>query len=455
MTKPSSHTTIAAIATPPGIGAIAMVRMSGPDAFPIAERLFSGPVTSYPSHTAHYGHILSSSNESIDAVLLIVMKGPKSYTGEDSVEICCHGSDLIATRVLQRLFEEGAVPATPGEFSFRAFINGKIDLAQAEAVQQMIVSQSAQACRMAEQQLSGHLSKTIRTFQEKLTDLAAIFEAHVDFPEEGLELTTKAVLQTQLHTTLQAMRKLKETFHEGRPLHAGLKMALIGTPNVGKSSLMNTLLGKERAIVTPIPGTTRDFLEEPLILADIPFRLIDTAGIRTTDDTIEAIGIERSLTTFEEADLIFLLLDTTRPLSLDDHMLLDRASPDKTILLWNKVDLQKAPGPLPRFPHQVPISATTREGLDELRQTLETLLFKQGPPSKEQLWITQERHFLALQEAILPCERALQSLQQHRAEFELLAADMRESLQALASILGVNVTEMILSSIFKQFCLGK
>jgi tRNA modification GTPase len=442
--------TIAALATPAGEGAIAVIRISGLKTFPIAQEIFSGPVASYKTHTAHYGKILSRSGEMIDAVLLLVMKGPRSYTGEDTVEISCHGGSLVTRRVLERIFEAGARPAQPGEFSLRAFLNGKLDLSQAEAVQQLIASKSEIALENAGRQLSGDLSKKIGGFQKELTDVAAILEAWVDFPEEGLEFAAFDELIVRLRNIQTKMNHLAGTFHEGKMLHEGLSLCLLGTPNVGKSSLMNALLGKERAIVTEIAGTTRDILEEDLRLSGLHFRLIDTAGVRETTEVVEREGIRRTKQAMLEADLILLLLDASRPLEKEDLDLLHAAPHEKTIVVWNKTDL----GAPQQNIDGVPISAKNGWGLDQLRAAIDRLIWRSGPPSKDEVAITKLRHKQALDGAIASLQLVIEGLEA-RVSAEFVASDIRNALNELGTILGTNVTEDILSSIFSQFCLGK
>lgn len=445
--------TIAACATAPGVGAISVIRISGSQAFAIAEKIFTKPVKSRPTHTAHYGQILDQVGTPIDSVLLLVMKGPKSYTGEDSIEISCHGGHLITRRVLDRIFEVGARPALPGEFSQRAFLNGKIDLAQAEAVQQLIASKSKTALHNAEKQLSGRLSKTILSFQEELTRIAAILEAWVDFPEEGLEFEAFDSLIAKLEKTADQIEHLASTFHEGKMLNHGVGLCLLGAPNVGKSSLMNALLGKERAIVTNIAGTTRDLLEEDLELCGFHFRLIDTAGIRETAEMIEQEGIRRSKGAMNEADLILLLLDASRRLQQDDLDLLASVPQEKTILVWNKIDCTM-PQEAVAWGTTVLISAKERLGLEELRAAIEKTLWRKGPPSREEVTITSLRHKVALLAAGDAIRLVAEGLKK-RVSPEFVASDMRCGLNALGTIIGINVTEEILSSIFSQFCLGK
>ena len=446
--------TIAAIATPPGEGAIAIIRLSGPAAFSIAKKIFTSPVETFASHTAHYGRILAKDGSTLDAVLLIIMKAPRSYTGEDTVEISCHGGSFITQRILERVVEAGARPARPGEFSLRAYLNGKLDLAQAEAVQQLIAAKSTMALSTAESQLEGHLSQCIAEFQKELIDIAAILEAWVDFPEEGLEFASMEEIVARLDATCSRMERLSSTFHQGQRLHQGISLCLLGAPNVGKSSLMNALLGKERAIVTEIAGTTRDLLEEDFCLGPLHFRLIDTAGIRKTEERIEQEGIRRSHKAMEKADLILLLLDATRPLSLDDHQLLAMAPRTKTVLVWNKIDVQEPQDRSPWDTRTVCISARERVGLDDLQQEIETHFKEQGLPSKEEIVITRQRHHSALVQAIEALQMVIRGLKQN-VSAEFIISDLRQALHALGTILGIHVSEEILSAIFSKFCLGK
>jgi tRNA modification GTPase len=445
-----NHDTIAAIATAPGVGAIAVIRISGSGAIAVAEKIFSRSIQNFKTHTAHYGNILKSNGDILDGVLLLVMKGPHSYTGEDSVEISCHGGQLVTRRVLQRIYEEGARPAQPGEFSLRAFLNGKLDLAQAEAVQELIAAKSELALENAEKQLEGALSDHIIAFQKELTEIAAILEAWVDFPEEGLEFTSMEEILAALEGICLRLKKLQATFHDGKALHDGFSLCLLGSPNVGKSSLMNALLGKERAIVTEIPGTTRDLLEEDLQLGSLHFKLIDTAGIRDTEEVIEKEGIRRSQIAMKQADLVLLLLDASRPLNKQDHELLQAAPKEKTLVVWNKIDIGRPTLQI----DSVQISARKKMGLDELKKAIDRIIWKEGPPSKEEVLITKLRHHQALNNALASCQAVVDGLKSGISA-EFVASDMRAALNELGTIIGTNVTEDILTAIFSKFCLGK
>lgn len=445
--------TIAAIATPPGEGGISVIRISGPDAISIADRVFSGPVASYKTHTAHFGKILDKNQNLIDEVLLLVMKGPRSYTGEDTIEIQGHGGSLITRQVLEVVLEAGAKAAGPGEFTRQAFLNGKIDLAQAEAVQTFIGAKNELSLQAASHQLSGALSHQVETFQKELLDTAAILEAWVDFPEEGLEFATKDEILDTLSAIHAKMKKLGSTFHDGRKIHDGLKLALIGSPNAGKSSLMNLLLGHERAIVTHIPGTTRDSLDADLRLFGLHFQLTDTAGIRSTDEIVEQEGIRRSKQALKDADIVLFLIDVSKPLTEEDQALLANVPKDKTLVIWNKIDL---PHEIPQVevPRSIKLSAKTGEGLDIFKQKLEALIWKDKLPSKDEVVLTNVRHKEALTHAIVDLQTIIDGLKTDISP-EFLSADMRSCLSHLGQIIGLDISEDILSAIFSKFCVGK
>lgn len=443
-----SSKTIAAIATAPGEGGIAVIRISGKDAIAIADKVFSGSVASYQTHTAHFGKFLD-----IDEGILLLMRGPNSYTGEDTVELNCHGGSLVTRKVLQAVLDAGAKLAGPGEFTFQAFQNGKIDLAQAEAVQALIGAKNALSMQAAKEQLTGALSEKITAFQKELLDIAAILEAWVDFPEEGLEFASKEEVIGSLENTLSKMQTLESSFHEGRKIHEGLKLCLVGSPNAGKSSLMNALLGHDRAIVTPIAGTTRDLLDAELYIGGLHFQLTDTAGIRETSELVEIEGIKRSKQAIEGADLILLLIDCSAPLSEEDERLLSQLPKEKTLVVFNKIDLPHTLPPLDA-PHQTAISAKTLVGIDTLKQEIETLLFSKNLPAKGEVVLTHERHKRELSSACNDLNALIEGLKTEISP-EFLSSDMRSSLRHLSSIIGMDISEDILSAIFSKFCVGK
>jgi tRNA modification GTPase len=441
--------TIAAVATAPGEGGIAVIRISGKEACDITAKIYSGPIATYPTHTAHFGKILDA-GEVVDEVLLLVMRAPRSYTGEETVEIHCHGGSLITKRVLETVLKAGARAALPGEFTFRAFKNGKIDLAQAEAVQELIAARNDLAMQAAERQLDGALSRQVVQFQKELTGVAAIVEAWIDFPEEGLEFATVAEIVEQLEKVRSAIDRLAASFHEGKVVRAGLTLCLLGAPNVGKSSLMNALLGKERAIVTDIAGTTRDLLEDEVRLGGLHFRLLDTAGVRKTEEVVEKEGIRRTKQAVQEADFVLLILDASRGLTEEDLALLEMTQEKKRLVVYNKIDLQEPE----RMEGCVYISAKERMGLDGLKEKIEQLIWRKGPPSKEELFITNVRHKEALQNAEKALAQLISGLKAGVSP-EFLSSDMRLALSELGTIIGTDITEDILSAIFSKFCVGK
>jgi len=450
--------TIAAIATPLGSGGVAIIRISGKESLNFAAKFFSGPIHTYKTHTAHYGQIINSSGVRVDDVLVLIMLGKRSYTGEDTVEIHCHGGSLITRRVLEVVLNSGVRAARPGEFTFKAFMNGKMDLAKAEAVQELISAKNEKALDAAENQLQGLLSDKIHQFQKEMTLIAAILEAWVDFPEEGLEFTSHDELCHDLQQIMNKMEHLINTFHDGKILHDGISMCLIGCPNVGKSSMMNALLDKERAIVSEIAGTTRDTLEDHMRLNGLNYKLIDTAGIRETNEVIEKEGIRRSTAAMNEADLILLIFDGSSPLTSEDLFLAEKVPSHKTIAIFNKADLPAIEKNqielLKKFPHIISISAKLKIGLDLLHKKIDEVVWTNGPPSKDEVIVTNVRHKEALQEAYTSCSLVLDGLKTNVSP-EFLTMDIRECLKSLGKIIGTNISEDILSAIFSKFCIGK
>ncbi len=446
----SSEDTIASLITGPCLGAVSGIRISGEKALFIANALFSADVLSYKSHTAHYGKILDENKQEIDQVLLIPMKAPRSYTGENTVEIFCHGGSILPKKILQLIIKKGARLAKPGEFTLRAFLHKKMDLAQAEAVQNLICAQNEFSMRAAKNQLEGKLSQKIGSFQKKLTHLSAILEAWVDFPEEDLAFLPSEEFLQILSEVIKEMERLLSTFSEKAKLQEGISLVILGAANAGKSSLMNLLLQKEKAIVTDIEGTTRDILEEDFLLKGFCFHLVDTAGIRTTSCPIEQQGIEKAKQKAKEADYILYLLDASA--SFWDFSFLLELNPSNTLVVWNKIDKKKPPKSPERFP-SISISVKEEKGIPLLREKM--LSFCENTSlGKEEIFLTSQRHKKALQEALFYTKKVKEAfLQKVSAEF--LAADMKEALYSLATILGTNVTEDVLDAIFSQFCLGK
>ncbi|MBS0623864.1 MAG: tRNA uridine-5-carboxymethylaminomethyl(34) synthesis GTPase MnmE [Verrucomicrobia bacterium] len=440
--------TIAALSTAPGEGAIAIVRLSGQQALHIASQVFSGPIHEYASHTVHLGAIRFQ-QQRIDQALVLVMRAPRSYTGEDIVELHCHGGMIASKRVLEAVLQCGARLAHPGEFTFRAFMNGKLDLSQAEAVQSLIGAKNAQSLRHAQAHLEGALSKKIRSFQDQLLYVAAVCEAWVDFPDEGIEFTSKEELLLLLQNVYQQICALIASFEDGKKLFQGISLAIIGEPNAGKSSLLNALVEEERAIVTPIPGTTRDLLHEELTIGGLTFRLTDTAGLRETEESVEQEGIRRAYRAMEQADWILVVLDLTRPLP----SLLELIPKEKAIFVLNKIDLISK---VPQFPftHHIAVSARTGEGIEELKKFLCSHIWKHGAPDQEELILSSHRHKQILVHAADAIERVLNGLEQVTSP-EWLAADLRLALQSLGEVLGQDVTEEVLGKIFSTFCIGK
>jgi tRNA modification GTPase len=454
--------TIAAIATPLGEGGLAVVRLSGPSALAVADRCFvaAGKAAPKPSaattHTLHFGHIRRESQD-VDEVLLSVMRAPQTYTREDVVEITCHGGLLPAKLVLDTVLAAGARLAEPGEFTRRAFLNGRIDLAQAEAVADLIHSRTELALRAANEQLAGKLSRRVNDLRDQMLQALAHVEAHIDFPDEDLAPDTREKIVDRLERGVAFMDELLRTGNEGQVLRSGVRAAIIGRPNVGKSSLLNQLLGRDRAIVSPVPGTTRDTIEETANIRGLPVVFIDTAGLREALDPIEAEGVRRSRQSLERAEMILHVLDASEPLTDGDARYLAEFADKKRVLVRNKIDLATRDWPAAPALSGVPavsVSCRTGQGIEELKDAIKDLVWS-GEIRAEMLEVMiNSRHQDALSRARASTLRTLDALRS-AATLELVALDLRIAVNAVGEIVGKTITEDLLDVIFSHFCIGK
>ena len=447
--------TIAAIATPLGEGGLAIIRLSGPNALAIADLVFlpagKNPLrpSAAPTHTIHYGKIVSDGRQ-IDEVLLSVMRAPRTFTREHCLEISCHGGVLAAKSVLDAVIRAGARLAEPGEFTRRAFLNGRIDLAQAEAVADLIHSRTELALAAANEQLNGGLSRKINRARDDLMLALAHVEAHIDFPDEDIAPETRGQLLARLEAAAEFLRQLLSTANEGQILRRGIRAAIIGRPNVGKSSLLNQLLGHDRAIVSPIPGTTRDTVEETANIRGIPVIFIDTDGLREASDVIEVEGIRRSRKELGAAELILHVVDASEPLTeMDQSYLLECAS-KKRILVRNKIDL---PIRL-QLPGAIDLCCVTGAGIESLKDAIKAAVW--SGDVRAEMWqaMINSRHQEALERARAALLRAIAALGSD-ASLDLVAADLRIAVNAVGEIVGKTTTEDLLDSIFSHFCIGK
>ncbi|HXH13882.1 MAG TPA: tRNA uridine-5-carboxymethylaminomethyl(34) synthesis GTPase MnmE [Alphaproteobacteria bacterium] len=456
--------TIAAIATPLGAGGLGVIRISGPQAMPIACCVFRDRhgrrVDTLPSHRVRFGSVVDPrTGDKLDEVLLTYMRAPHSYTCEDVVEISAHGGIGVMARILAGLVAAGARVAEPGEFTKRAFLNGRLDLAQAEAVIDLIQAQTEMSHRQALMQLEGGLSQLIAAMREDLLDVLAHVEGAMEFPEEDLGLLPWDALRAKVVDVEARIAALLSSFHAGRVLREGVQVVIVGRPNVGKSSLFNALLAANRAIVTPIPGTTRDILEEVVNLRGYPFRLVDTAGIRSAEDVIEREGIERARSSLEAADLVLLVLDRSEALTAADAEAIAAVQDKRGIVVLNKADLpanldfEMLTARAPDWP-TVAVSCKECRGLDQLSEAMiEAVLHGQGG-AVEGPKLTKLRHWEALHRAQQSLQQARQAMEQGLAG-EFIAVDLRETLEWLGEIIGLNYTEDLLDKIFSEFCIGK
>jgi len=461
--------TITAVATPPGEGGIGIIRVSGPSAFQIADHIFRTASRLLPSglksHTLTYGRILDPDNgQIVDQALLGLMRAPHSYTTENTVEFNCHGGNAVLQQVMLLTLKYGARVAEPGEFTKRAFLNGRIDLAQAEAVADLIRAKTDLARQAAANQLVGRLSEQIHHLNEQTADLLALVEATIDFPEEELDLLDLKTTSQKAEQIAEQLDYLLQTAGDGRLLKEGLKIAILGKPNVGKSSLLNSLLAVDRAIVTDIPGTTRDTIEETLNLNGIPVHLVDTAGIRQTDDPIEQIGVEKSHATLTEADLLIIVVDASMPLDESDQQILVKVNLKPALFVLNKVDLPIQTSSVDLLNHLTGVTQTgiaptivqtsmiQQTGIEDLKERMLAQVL--DADLSQSVLITNARHEEALRAARTAIAHAIDSMKAVMSA-EFIALDLRATLDGLGDIVGHTTNDDILGRIFAQFCIGK
>jgi tRNA modification GTPase len=462
-TPPNQEETIAAISTPFGESGIGIVRLSGSLAEPIAKKIFKPKKDQsyFISHHFHYGEIIDNqSGNPVDEVLIVLMRSPKTYTKEDILEIHCHGGYFILQKVLELVLKEGARMAQPGEFTKRAFLNGRIDLTRAEAVIDLIRAKTQTSLEIANQQLRGWLYREMAELKARLIEHLALIEAHIDFPEEEIEPIAFREMKRDLEGMIRQMEEWIASYEEGRIFREGISCAIIGKTNVGKSSLLNVLLREERAIVTPIPGTTRDVIEEVLNVYGIPVRLMDTAGLRKPEDSIEQEGVRRAKERVADSDFVLLMLDGSRELDGDDLGIFGEIKGKKRVVIINKNDLPlriSLEDVKSRFENDpvVSISALKNEGIDELKKTIyASLVHREVRATPEHLIVANIRHKNALAQARDNLSNALKGLEESTS-LEFIAFEFRSALEALGEMVGETTTEEVLDRIFEQFCIGK
>ncbi len=469
--------TIAAVSTAVSNAGIGIVRMSGPEAFAIADRVYKGKkekrLSGQKSHTIHYGYIMDG-EFMIDEVLVMLMRGPHSYTGEDTVEINCHGGVYVVKRILELLISRGARPAEPGEFTKRAFLNGRLDLSQAEAVGDLIVSQNQYALRNSVSQLRGNIRDKIIGIREQIIYHTAFIETALDDPEHISVDGYGDKLREIVENLRKELQKLIDTYDSGRIMKEGIQTVILGRPNAGKSSLMNVLLGEDRAIVTDIAGTTRDILEEHINLEGISLNIVDTAGIRQTQDVVEQIGVERARSYADQADLIIYVIDASMPLDENDHEILRLIEGKTSIILLNKSDLDTvvteadvertyfASNPsivngkeIKKFTIPViSISTTEKNGINQLEETLKLMFFEGNLAFNDEIYITNIRQKTALWDAFSSLEKVIDSIEAGMPE-DFYSIDLMDAYEALGRITGETMGEDLVNEIFSKFCMGK
>lgn len=455
--------TIAAISTPVGEGGISIIRISGEDAIDVAKKVFHGKdLAKVASHTINYGHVIDpQTNSEIDEVMVSVMRAPKTYTREDIIEINCHGGLVATNKILQLVLSHGARLAEPGEYTKRAFLNGRIDLSQAEAVMDLIRAKTDKSMKVALNQLDGNLSRLIKHLRQDILEVLAQVEVNIDYPEyDDVETMTTKLLQEKATEVKQRIEEVLKTAQQGKVLRDGIATAIIGRPNVGKSSLLNRLLNEDKAIVTNIAGTTRDVIEEYVNVNGVPLKLIDTAGIRETDDQIEKIGVERSRQALETADLVLLLLDSSQPLTDEDLALIEATKDMPRIVILNKTDLpnQLNVDVLHEYVDQsqlIETSIVNNAGMDQLSTRINHLFFNEGIESNQNsVMVTNARHIGLLNQAKDALNDVLAGIKANMP-VDLVQIDMTRCWDLLGEITGDSYQDELLDQLFSQFCLGK
>ncbi|SDK24412.1 tRNA modification GTPase [Jeotgalicoccus aerolatus] len=454
--------TISSISTPVGEGAIAIVRLSGEDAIEIADRLYKGAkkLSDTDSHTINYGHIVDpKSGETVEEVMVALMRAPKTYTREDIVEINCHGGIHTVNRVLQLTLNNGARMAEPGEFTKRAFLNGRVDLSQAEAVMDFIRAKTNEASKVANQQVQGRLKTYIESLRQSILNILAQVEVNIDYPEyDDVEEATTALLLTEAKSVLQDIEALLKSSTEGRILREGLSTVIVGKPNVGKSSLLNYLIQDNKAIVTDVAGTTRDILEEYVNVNGIPLKLVDTAGIRETDDIVEKIGVERSREALKGAELILYVMNNNDELTPEDIELLNSADDKKVIGIVNKLDLDNKLDIKYLEEHfKIPLIKTSiinDQGVDALENEIQKMFFDGSLSSTDSTYVSNNRHINLLEQAKTSIEDAISSAEMD-VPVDIVQIDLIKTWELLGEVIGEDVSEQLIDKLFSQFCLGK
>lgn len=455
--------TIAAIATAMSSSGIGIVRISGEESFQIIDKIFKAKgsgnkkLSTEPSHTIHYGHIYDG-DEMVDEVLVMIMRGPKSFTAEDTIEIDCHGGVLVTKRILETVLKHGARPAEPGEFTKRAFLNGRVDLTQAEAVIDVINAKNQYALKSSVSQLEGSVSRRIKDMREKIIYHIALIESALDDPEHiSLDGYGDTLLET-LSPLKDEIQSLIRSADNGRVLSEGIETVILGKPNAGKSSLLNVLVGEERAIVTDIAGTTRDTLREQIRLEELSLNIIDTAGIRETEDLVEKIGVEKARSAAEGADLIIYVVDGSRDLDENDQEIIEFIQDKKALVLLNKTDLdpvvtKERLESLTNHP-VILISAKERTGIKDLEEEITSMFYEGKLDFNDQVYITNVRHKNALAEALKSLSMVEQSVRNEMPE-DFYSIDLMDAYEQLGTILGESVEDDLVNEIFKKFCMGK